>query len=88
MKTLDPEDPNYRPKYDNSDSADFATACGYSYHQGPEWLWLTGYYLRALRRFGKAATAKSPALTPRDVTPRVRATARRAGRAHACGAHF
>ena len=39
-----------------------------------EWLWLSGYYLRALRRFGKDASGTSPALAPEDVTARVRLT--------------
>ena len=52
MATLDPSDLNYRPYYNNSeDSADFATSKGRNYHQGPEWLWPTGYFLRALLHF-------------------------------------
>eukprot|EP00041_Stephanoeca_diplocostata_P038635 m.1536450 g.1536450 ORF g.1536450 m.1536450 type:complete len:103 (-) comp25244_c1_seq31:94-402(-) len=49
MRTLDPGDWNYRPTYVNGlDNTDYNTSKGFNYHNGPEWLWPTGYFLRAL----------------------------------------
>ncbi|OJJ39871.1 hypothetical protein ASPWEDRAFT_151359 [Aspergillus wentii DTO 134E9] len=52
IATLDPSDLNYRPYYNNSeDSTDFSTSKGRNYHQGPEWVWQRGYFLRAFLHF-------------------------------------
>lgn len=52
IRTLDPSDWNYRPNYNNSeDSDDFATSKGRNYHQGPEWVWCFGYFIRAFLHF-------------------------------------
>lgn len=53
IRTLNEEDPHYRQRYDNDDdSNNYSTAHGFSYHNGPEWLWPIGYFLRAAHQFG------------------------------------
>lgn len=52
MKTLDPKDKQYRPYYDSGNSSsDYFLGKGFNYHLGPEWLWPTGYFVRALLHF-------------------------------------
>ena len=56
MRTLDSNDWAYRGNYIMSDSEEFNTAHGFNYHQGPEWLWLTGYFLQAKLLLGGSET--------------------------------
>eukprot|EP00388_Colpodella_angusta_P005287 GDKJ01016462.1.p1 GENE.GDKJ01016462.1~~GDKJ01016462.1.p1 ORF type:complete len:1139 (+),score=273.80 GDKJ01016462.1:38-3418(+) len=49
LKTLSPTDPLYHPTYINSDDSDnYQTANGFSYHNGPEWVWPLGHLMDAL----------------------------------------
>ncbi|GAM23279.1 hypothetical protein SAMD00019534_064540 [Acytostelium subglobosum LB1] len=52
VKTLDPNDTDYHPNYDNSLDTEYRpTARGFNYHNGPEWLWLYGFYLDSAHKF-------------------------------------
>ena len=42
IKTLDPSDKNYNGDYIGSDASN-----GWNYHQGPEWVWPFGMFLKA-----------------------------------------
>eukprot|EP01017_Pseudomicrothorax_dubius_P022918 TRINITY_DN2467_c0_g4_i2.p1 TRINITY_DN2467_c0_g4~~TRINITY_DN2467_c0_g4_i2.p1 ORF type:complete len:791 (+),score=167.00 TRINITY_DN2467_c0_g4_i2:1-2373(+) len=52
IKTLYPQDPLYVSYYDyNDDTTHFKVAQGFSYHNGPEWVWLFGHFLIAKLRY-------------------------------------
>lgn len=54
IKTLDPTDWGYHGYYNNDDDGtDKKTAKGWNYHQGPEWLFVAGYYLLARLKIGE-----------------------------------
>ncbi|ODQ64254.1 glycogen debranching enzyme [Nadsonia fulvescens var. elongata DSM 6958] len=74
MRTLDPSDLNYRPDYINGvDNDDFATSKGRNYHQGPEWIWCTGYFLRSVLHFGRVgADEKHSVALLQQITRRVK----------------
>ncbi|CCG80823.1 Glycogen debranching enzyme [Taphrina deformans PYCC 5710] len=74
IATLDPSDNNYRPYYNNSeDSSDFHTSKGRNYHQGPEWVFPMGYFLRALLYFSLKKNARSTSEIVQYVHNRLRA---------------
>ena len=54
IKTLEASDYNYCGFYDNANqSNDKRVANGFNYHQGPEWLWPVGYFLRSILLYFK-----------------------------------
>lgn len=59
LRTLDPADPAYRPRYEGG----VAQRDG-AYHQGPAWAWLLPHYALAWHRVHKDATAAQTLLEP------------------------
>ncbi|CAI5441641.1 unnamed protein product [Caenorhabditis angaria] len=54
IKTLDPIDWAYNGYYNNDDDGtDKKIAKGWNYHQGPEWVWVAGFYLLARLSIGE-----------------------------------
>jgi len=69
LATLDSKDWAYRGDYDNSNqSNDKAVAQGANYHQGPEWVWPVGFYLRALLRVSRLLGEKEQKQAVETVT--------------------
>uniref|UniRef100_A0A915IDV4 4-alpha-glucanotransferase n=1 Tax=Romanomermis culicivorax TaxID=13658 RepID=A0A915IDV4_ROMCU len=69
MKTLDESDYQYNGYYNNSDdSSDAHIAQGFNYHNGPEWVWIMGYFLMAKLRVARLLAAQKPDLLPKTIS--------------------
>ncbi|KAK6034898.1 Amylo-alpha-1,6-glucosidase [Cooperia oncophora] len=72
MKTLDPSDWAYNGDYNNNDDGlNKQTAKGWNYHQGPEWLWVAGTYLRARLLIGRILGGSEWASAAKEVQQRL-----------------
>ncbi|EGG21391.1 glycogen debranching enzyme [Cavenderia fasciculata] len=77
VRTLDPNDTDYHANYNNSLDNDYRpTAKGFNYHNGPEWLWLYGFFLESLVKFNhlypstpNQSLSPSPIPSPLIISP-------------------
>ena len=53
MKTLAPHETRYCSYYDNDSTASYEVGGGFSYHNGPEWVFVLGRGLICLRKLGE-----------------------------------
>lgn len=58
VRTLDPTDYKYCGDYTQEEGSNYNIAGGFNYHNGPEWVWPLGYFLRAKLHFhGSSSTS-------------------------------
>lgn len=58
LATLSPSDSKYSPYYEGGDN----------YHQGPEWLWINGCFLKQIVELAKNSTAEDSLILKREVS--------------------